>query len=219
MTSRLPGKTPLIVLAGPSGAGKTSVARRLVAKDEKFVFSISATTRCSRGNEIHGVDYLFLSQTDFRTMEEAGGFLEWAEVHGQKYGTPLEQLETASRLEKFLIMDIDVQGAAQVKSEVEDAIMIFVIPPSAKELLERLKSRGTEERDRLIERLRNAREEVAQANTFDYVLVNEDLDQLVSQIQKIVTLEDQGALEGIDLSGKIRQFQTGIDEVLDGILK
>lgn len=152
-------------------------------------------------------------------MVEAGDFLEWAEVHGQKYGTLREQLESASRLDKFLIMDIDVQGAGQIKSQIDDIIMIFIIPPSAKVLVERLRRRGTEKKDRLVERLRNAREEVARAKIFDYMLVNENLDRVMNQIEGIVTTDDQSEIEGIDLSGQIRQFQTGVDEVLDSLLE
>jgi len=209
---------PLIVLAGPSGAGKTTIARRLVAEDDRFTFAISATTRSPRGNEKHGVDYLFMSKVEFETMVNDGEFVEWAEVHGQSYGTPRKQLDSAFRSDISLILDIDVQGAVQIKNEVAHVLMIFLLPPSVKVLVERLRGRGTEKKEKLIERLQNAQEEVAQANVFHYMLVNEDLDHVVAQIKEIINVESQISLEGIDLSSKIREFQTGIDLVLKGLL-
>jgi len=210
---------PLIVVAGPSGAGKTTVASRLVDQDKRFSFSISATTRSPRGNEVDGVDYLFLSQDEFATMVSNGDFVEWAEVHGEKYGTPRDQLYSAFRSETSLVLDIDVQGAIQIKNQIEDVTLIFLMPPSVEVLVERLRGRGTEKEEKLIERLQNAREEVVLAKKFDYMLVNEELDRVVAQIKEIITVERETNPKGIDLSSEIRQFQTGLDIVLEDLLE
>jgi len=210
---------PLIVVAGPSGAGKTTVASRLVDQDKRFSFSISATTRSPRGNEVDGVDYLFLSQDEFATMVSNGDFVEWAEVHGEKYGTPRDQLYSAFRSETSLVLDIDVQGAIQIKNQIEDVTLIFLMPPSVEVLVERLRGRGTEKEEKLIERLQNAREEVVLAKEFDYMLVNEELDRVVAQIKEIITVERETNPKGIDLSSEIRQFQTGLDIVLEDLLE
>ena len=209
----------MIVVAGPSGAGKTTVASRLVDQDKRFSFSISATTRSPRGNEVDGVDYLFLSQDEFATMVSNGDFVEWAQVHGEKYGTPRDQLASAFRSETSLVLDIDVQGAIQIKNQIEDVTLIFLMPPSVEVLVERLRGRGTEKEEKLIERLQNAREEVVLAKEFDYMLVNEELDRVVAQIKEIITVERETNPKGIDLSSEIRQFQTGLDIVLEDLLE
>ena len=209
----------MIVVAGPSGAGKTTVASRLVDRDKRFSFSISATTRSPRGNEVDGVDYLFLSQDEFATMVSNGDFVEWAEVNGEKYGTPRDQLDSAFRSETSLVLDIDVQGAIQIKNQIEDVTLIFLMPPSVEVLVERLRGRGTEKEEKLIERLQNAREEVVLAKEFDYMLVNEELDRVVAQIKEIITVERETNPKGIDLSSEIRQFQTGLDIVLEDLLE
>ena len=203
-----------VVLSAPSGAGKTTIAKALVERGEDVVFSVSATTRPARDHEVDGVDYHFLSEVDFRTMIEADEFVEWAKVHGHLYGTPRQALQDAQEQGRFLILDVDVQGAMQVRKHVADAVLVFVLPPSADALRERLRDRGTEGEDTLTRRLKNARGELEKASEFDYVVVNEKLDQAIDDVRGIVRGEGLRADRAIDLSTRIRQLQRQIDEIL-----
>ncbi len=203
-----------VVLSAPSGAGKTTIAKALVEGREDVVFSISATTRPSRDNEVDGVDYHFLSEPDFRVMIEADEFVEWAEVHGHMYGTPRQALQDARDQGRFLILDIDVQGAMQVRLSVPDAVLVFVLPPTADALMQRLRERGTEGEDTLARRIENARGELEKASEFDYVVVNENLDQAIDDIRRIVWREGPRTDQAIDLSDAIRQLQGQIDQIL-----
>jgi len=212
--SSLVHRTCPIVLSAPSGAGKTTIARALVEGTEDVVFSVSATTRPARDHEMDGVDYHFLSEQDFQAMIEADEFVEWAEVHGHLYGTSRKAVEEALDDGRFLILDIDVQGALQIRQRVADAVLVFVLPPSADVLVERLRERGTEGEDTVTRRIENARGELEQASQFDYIVVNENLDQAIDEVRGIVLAQGRRTDRAIDLSSVIRQIQVRIDEIL-----
>ena len=212
--SSLAHRTCPVVLSAPSGAGKTTIAQALVEGSEDAVFSVSATTRPARSHEVDGVDYHFLSETDFRAMIEADEFVEWAEVHGHRYGTSRQALQAALDDGRFLILDIDVQGAMQMRERVPDVVLVFVLPPSADALVERLTERGTEGEDTVARRIENARGELEQASQFDYVVVNDDLEQAIDEVRSIVSAESRRTDRAIDLSKGIRQLQGRIDQIL-----
>jgi guanylate kinase len=202
------------VLSAPSGAGKTTIARALVDGGEDVIFSVSATTRPARDHEVDGVDYRFLSEPEFRAMIEADEFVEWAEVHGHLYGTSRKTLQDARDQGRFLILDVDVQGAMQVRERVPEAVLVFVLPPSADALVGRLRDRGTEGEDTLTRRLENARGELEYASEFDHIVVNENLDQAIDEVRNIVLAQGPRTDRGIDLSSTIRQLQRQIDQIL-----
>ncbi|MCY3707058.1 MAG: guanylate kinase [Gammaproteobacteria bacterium] len=182
MTRRARGDGP-IVLAGPTGVGKTTVARALATDRDRFVFSVSATTRRPRPGERDGADYEFVSREEFERMVDAGEFAEWARVHDRMYGTPLRNLAGGDG--RRVLLDIDVQGAAQVRENVPSAVFVFLLPPSLGTLLARLSGRGTEPRDEVARRLRVARDELARVPEFDHVLVNDELDATVAAVRAI----------------------------------
>lgn len=185
----LPGRTFPVILAAPSGGGKTTVARLLRERRDDIAFSVSATTRPPRGYERHGRDYWFLSPDEFRRMIAEGELVEWAEVHGNLYGTPRRNLENAVQRGAFLLLDIDVQGARQVREKVPEAVLIFILPPSGKVLADRLFGRGSEDEATRRRRLSNAREEIAAAPEFDYVVLNDDLEETVDAVEEILAVE------------------------------
>ena len=212
--SSLAHRTCPVVLSAPSGAGKTSIARALVKEIEDVVFSVSATTRPARDHEVDGVDYHFVSEAEFRAMIEADELVEWAEVHGHLYGTSREALQAAREEGRFLILDVDVQGAMQMRDRVPDAVLVFVLPPSADALVERLTERGTEGEDNVTQRIENARGELEQASRFDYIVVNENLDHAINDVRSIVLAEGRRTDRAIDLSNAIRELQDRIDRLL-----
>ncbi len=180
-------RAPPVVLAAPSGTGKTTLARRLVGGEGSFVFSTSATTRRPRPGERDGVDYHFLTGRVFRGRVEEGAFLEWANVHGCLYGTPRSEVEKAADRGEHVVLDIDVQGARQIKEAIPDAVLIFVLPPSVDVMLARLTGRGTEPPHHVATRLRSALDELQTVPDFDYVVVNDDLEECLSEIRNIVS--------------------------------
>jgi guanylate kinase len=212
--SSLVHRTCAVVLSAPSGAGKTTIARALVQEIEEVVFSVSVTTRPARDHEVDGVDYRFLSEVGFRTMIEADELVEWAKVHGHLYGTSRKVVQAAVDEGRFLILDVDVQGAMQMRERVPDAVLVFIFPPSADVLVKRLMDRGTEGEDNVTRRIENARAELEQASQFDYIVVNENLDQAIDEVRSIIVAEGRRTDRAIDLSKGIRQLQEQIDRLL-----
>ncbi len=179
------GELAPVVLSAPSGAGKTTIARFLVESESDFAFSVSATTRARRGTEIHGVDYWFVSHPQFQRMIDEGEFAEWAQVHGEFYGTPLSSLREAGQGGRQVVLDIDVQGARQIRGAVPQALLLFILPPSLDVLLSRLRGRGTEEEGEIQRRLRTALEELRAAEAFDFFIVNDDLRRASKEVRDL----------------------------------
>jgi guanylate kinase len=203
-----------VIFAAPSGAGKTSIARELGARRDDVEFSISCTTRTPRPGERDGADYHFRSEEAFREMITAGDLLEWAEVHGNLYGTPRANLEQARERRHFLLLDIDVQGSRQIKREVPEAVSIFVLPPSATELSRRLIGRGSEDPEVRHRRLLAARGELASAAEFDYVVVNDDLARAVGTVETIIAAEATRTARLAGLPGFVDGLILEIDRIL-----
>lgn len=189
-----------IIFAAPSGAGKTTVAQKLKEERDDILFSVSCTTRPPRPGEQDGVDYHFVAPAAFEKLVERGEMLEWAEVHGNRYGTPRRNLDAARERGSYLLLDIDVQGARQVREAEPDALLIFLLPPSGRALAERLAGRGSETADARQRRLRNALEEIRAAPEFDYVVVNEDLAATVAVINGIIAAEGFRSSRIVDLA-------------------
>ena len=178
-----------IVLSAPSGAGKTTIARRLLAERGDVGYSVSCTTRAPRPGEVDGVDYHFLSTDDFARRRAAGEFAETAEVHGRPYGTLRSEVQKVLTAGRHVMMDIDVQGAAQFSRAFPQSALIFIIPPSIEVLVERLTRRGSEDRAELLNRLRSAQAELHEIGRYHYVVVNDDLDRAVARVSAIIDAE------------------------------
>jgi guanylate kinase len=178
----------LVVISAPSGGGKTTVIRRLLENREAdFVYSISATTRLPRPNEQHGRDYYFLSPEEFATQVNNGGFIEWAQVHGNLYGTPKAAVENWMATGKLVFMDLDVEGGINVKNQYRGrAILIFIQPPSMESLRDRLQGRNSDSAEAIQTRLHNAAEELQKAKFYDHVVVNHKLDDTVAEVRAII---------------------------------
>lgn len=162
------------------------MVRRLLAARPGLAFSVSATTREPRPGERDGTHYRFVSEEEFERMVEEGAFLEWAEVFGERYGTPLVEVERARAAGRDVLLEVDVQGARSARDQVPDAVLVFLRPPSEGELARRLRSRGTEAGRELEWRLQEARREMAEVGAFDHVVVNDDVDRAVAEVLAII---------------------------------
>jgi guanylate kinase len=178
-----------IVLSAPSGGGKTTIARRILKHRTDVGYSVSCTTRAPRAGEKDGVDYHFLSRAAFDVKVGAGEFAEWADVHGNRYGTLKSAIASVVAAGKHVMMDIDVQGARQVTAAFPDALTIFVVPPSVDVLKERLMARRSEKPEALTLRLSNATTELQEAQRYQHVVVNDDLEKAVKRVDAIITEE------------------------------
>ena len=181
----------LVILSSPSGAGKTSIARALVEGNENFLFSVSATTRKSRPGELNGREYHFLTVDEFRQKINDGQFLEHAKVFGNLYGTPLQAVRDSISQGKDLIFDVDWQGGKQIRTSLlsKFVISIFILPPSIKELHERLMKRAQDSSDIVKDRMRKSIDEIMHWKEYDYVIVNRDFDKTLNEVKSIIASE------------------------------
>ncbi|MEW6307824.1 MAG: guanylate kinase [Bacillota bacterium] len=180
----------LFVVSGPSGAGKTALCRALVRSCPGLAFSVSATTRAPRPGEREGVDYIFLSRTEFEAKVARGEFLEWAEVFGHRYGTLREQILAMAESGRDVLLDIDVQGADQIRDSGQPAVSVFILPPRREVLTERIIRRGGgESQDQLVQRAREASREAACAQRYDYLIKNDDFYQALEGLRSIIIAE------------------------------
>jgi len=178
-----------LVLSSPSGGGKTTIAKALLAAREDMGYSVSATTRQPRPGEQDGVDYFFLSRADFQKRVDAGDFVEWAEYGGQLYGTLKSQVQAVIDAGKHVVLDIEIQGARQMRRLFPDSVLIFILPPSAQELMTRLGGTSGTRAATLGKRLRRAVDELAAASEYDYVVVNTDRFAAVAEVAAILDSE------------------------------
>jgi guanylate kinase len=176
----------LYVIAAPSGAGKSTLVKALMTQDPQLQLSVSHTTRAPRGQEQNGRDYFFVSAAEFDAMVHANAFVEWAHVHSQRYGTSKQAIEERIAQGTDIILEIDFQGATQIKQLYPNAVTIFILPPSLPELRKRLEKRGEDSAEAIVLRMENAQTEMAQARMFDFVIINGLFQQALEDLQSIV---------------------------------
>ncbi|OCC15039.1 Guanylate kinase [Dissulfuribacter thermophilus] len=179
-------KGEVFVVSAPSGAGKTTILKRVLKELNNVAFSVSHTTRPPRVGEVDGVDYHFVSKGEFQKLIEKGAFLEWAKVHSDLYGTSRSAVENALAQGIDVILDVDVQGARSIRSSYNGGVYVFIAPPSMEELKRRLEGRGTETEESLALRLENARRELEAMDEYDFIIVNDELDLAVSYMKAII---------------------------------
>ncbi len=202
----------LLVLSSPSGGGKTTIARRVLAARPDVGYSISATTRAMRPGEVHGKDYWFLSPEEFEGRVIAGEFLEHATYNGRRYGTLRSEVERHFAAGRHVVLDIEVNGARQVRRQLADAVLVFVVPPTGAALVGRLAARRTEDRAALDGRLAIAAEELAAVGEYDYVVVNADLEQAVREVLGILEAEGRRVARQDDLDIRTERLRREIAE-------
>jgi guanylate kinase len=204
-----------IILSSPSGGGKTTIAHRLLDKRSDVGYSVSCTTRPPRGDEEHGRDYYFRSVDEFQRGQRAGEFAESAEVHGHLYGTLRAEVAKVLASGRHVIMDIDVQGAREFVGAFPESVLIFILPPSADVLIDRLKARGTEDTKSLIRRFRSAKEELKAIDFYQYVVVNDRIDSAVREVDSIIDAEHSRRTRNESLEPLIVELEDGIQRAID----
>jgi guanylate kinase len=205
-----------VILSAPSGGGKTTIARELLSRRDDLGYSVSCTTRSPRPREVDGRDYYFLSRSDFARRRAHGEFAESAEVHGNLYGTLRTEVERVLAAGKHVIMDIDVQGATQFMRAFPQSVTIFVLPPSAEVLLERLRQRQTESREELAKRLLSALQELQSVEGYEYVVVNDDLEKAVHRVSAIIDAEVVSRERVDGLRYQVSQLIERLEEEIQG---
>lgn len=197
----------MFILSSPSGAGKTTIARRLLQHDAEIRMSVSVTTRPMRPGEVDGRDYHFSDRASFDRMVEEGEFLEWAEVFGNCYGTPKAQVKQGLREGQDFLFDIDWQGTQQLYQKLEtDVVRVFLLPPSIDELRRRLTGRGTDSADVIAARMERARAEISHWDGYDYVVVNDDIDACFDKVVQILAAERMRRARQTGLIGFVREL-------------
>tara|TARA_B100000035_G_scaffold194203_1_gene165800 strand:+ start:1284 stop:1904 length:621 start_codon:yes stop_codon:yes gene_type:complete len=196
-----------IVLSSPSGAGKTSISKKILQKDKKISLSISCTTRPKRKGEINKKDYIFISEEDFKKKIKSGNFLEYASVFSYRYGTLTKTVSDFFKKKKDVLFDIDWQGFQQLKQSGMDVVGIFILPPNKKELTRRLKNRGRDTFKEMKKRMSLAQDEISHFSEYDYVVVNKDIDQCTSQILEIINAERLKKSNQQNLTSFINKFR------------
>ncbi|WP_346354554.1 guanylate kinase [Azotosporobacter soli] len=196
-------KGNLIVVSGPSGAGKGTICQEMFRQHCDLQYSISATTRAPRTGEVDGVNYLFVAKAQFETMIEQDDLLEWAEVYGNYYGTPRSYVMEMLASGKDVVLEIDTQGALQVKKKFPEGIFIYIVPPSLEELSKRIYNRGTDAPDVIERRLSCAKEELICASEYNYVVVNDQLDQAVDKVRAIIVAERCRVQRNLDVVDEV----------------
>lgn len=202
----------MYVLSSPSGAGKTSIANKLITQDEQISMSISMTTRKPRPGEVDGKDYIFVSKEEFNQAIEDNQLLEWAEVFGNYYGTPREAVENQLKEGRDVLFDIDWQGTQQLHEKVgNDLVRLFILPPSVNVLEERLKRRGQDEEHIVQARMKEAANQISHWAEYDYVIINENLDESLSEVQNILNAERLKRERRVGLSAFVRNMTTKME--------
>jgi guanylate kinase len=212
-------KRLLLVLSAPSGGGKTTIAKKLLQVRKDLGYSVSATTRATRNGERDGEDYHFLSREEFERRRDQGEFLEWAEYGAQLYGTLKREIDRIFGEGRHAVLDIEVEGARQIRRNFPNSLQVFVLPPSADVLVERLKRRNTENPELLRKRLTHASEELAAVAEYDYAVVNEDLDTAVDQVSAILDgkAEERLISRQHDLPARIERLRRDVVKAAETI--